>query len=388
MLKKLLFAASFGLLGVCASWAQSTSFGIEGAVKGLADGTCLQLVPVSHVKSSPLAETTVKGGAFTFSGKVDAPFAVAMIVKDGVGSLPLVLDGSAVKIQGEIRTETTPSYTVYDFSQVTVSGSPLSDKYRDILKVRDELDVIYKANNEKYRSVREAFGQAYARKDQALMDSLKATPEYKASAQADSLFFARVEKDYYDAVMRNKDSFWGPLTMISLFSYLTEEQAGWYNALSQEAKDSYYGKLVKNEIWPPKQEGKKVPGFTVKDQNGKSVSLDELCQGKKYILIDFWASWCNPCRKEIPNLKNLYAEYAGKGFQIVSISIDKKRADWEKALKEEQLAWPNFLDTEGIAGIYNVRFVPTMYLIDADKTVVGENLRGEALAGKLAELFR
>lgn len=110
--------------------------------------------------------------------------------------------------------------------------------------------------------------------------------------------------------------------------------------------------------------------------------------GEKYILIDFWASWCNPCRKEIPNLKNLYAKYADKGFQIISISIDKKKADWEKALQEEQLAWPNYLDTEGIASLYKVRFVPTMYLIDMNKTIIGENVRGEALAEKLAELFQ
>ena len=86
-------------------------------------------------------------------------------------------------------------------------------------------------------------------------------------------------------------------------------------------------------------------------------------------------------------MKKLYTQYADRGFQIVSISIDKKEAEWTKALKEEQLQWPNFLDIEGIADIYKVKFVPTMYLIDAQGVMVGENLRGEALANKLAELF-
>ena len=80
-----------------------------------------------------------------------------------------------------------------------------------------------------------------------------------------------------------------------------------------------------------------VPDFKVKDKSGKEVALSTLRQGKKYVLIDFWASWCNPCRKEIPNLKKLYAQYSEKGFEIVSISIDQKKADWEKALKEEGL---------------------------------------------------
>jgi thiol-disulfide isomerase/thioredoxin len=188
--------------------------------------------------------------------------------------------------------------------------------------------------------------------------------------------------------MDNKDTFWGPLLMVSLMSYLTDGQKPWYEALSPEAKGSYYGRKVKEELYPAGKVGSKVPDFTVKDQDGKSVTLAELCNGGKYILIDFWASWCNPCRKEIPNLKKLYAGYADKGLRIISISIDKKEADWLKALKEEQLSWPNFRDTEGIADLYKVKLIPTMYLINAEGVMVGENLRGTALAEKLAELFK
>ena len=134
------------------------------------------------------------------------------------------------------------------------------------------------------------------------------------------------------------------------------------------------------------QVGAVAPDFTLPDVDGNPVTLSGL-RGK-YVLIDFWASWCNPCRKEIPNLKKLYAQYSEKGFEIVSISIDQKKADWEKALKEEGLPWPNFLDETGVAALYKVKFVPTMYLINADGVMVGENLRGEALAEKLKELFQ
>ena len=175
--------------------------------------------------------------------------------------------------------------------------------------------------------------------------------------------------------------------LISLTSYLTEDQKTTYEAFSQEAKDSYYGRKVKEELYPAGKVGTKVPGFTVTDNDGKEVTLEELCQGQKYVLIDFWASWCNPCRKEIPNLKKLYEKYADKGFQIISISIDKKKADWEKALKEEQLPWPNYLDNGDVAVIYKVKMIPTIYLIDSNGIMVGENLRGETLVQKLAELY-
>lgn len=122
--------------------------------------------------------------------------------------------------------------------------------------------------------------------------------------------------------------------------------------------------------------------------NGEQTSLKELSANKKYILIDFWASWCKPCRKEIPNLKKLYELYAAKGFQIISISIDKKEKEWQKALDEEQLSWPNFLDNGEVASLYKVKFIPTMYLIDEQGTIVCDNLKGEELSNKLAELFK
>lgn len=219
------------------------------------------------------------------------------------------------------------------------------------------------------------------------MAELRASEAGKQMAEDEMRFFQTVDSVYHQTVMENKDTYWGPLLMISLTSYMNEGMRSWYEELSPAAQASYYGKLVKDELYPTGKIGDKMPGFSVKDASGKEITLQELCQGKKYILIDFWASWCNPCRKEIPNIKKLYAQYASEGFEVISISIDKKKTDWGKAVKEEQLKWPNFLDETGVAKLYKVRAVPTMYLIDAEGRMVGDNLRGEALAEKLADLF-
>lgn len=385
-----LLATSAVALNMMASCAQqpATGYTVTGTIEGIPDGVHVQLIPVSHDSGKPIADTTIVGGEFVFKGVADEPLAVRLVVKDAYGSTPLMLENGSIKLNGNVTSENLNGTTKYNFSTVSITGSPLTDKYVKLLSTRDRLDSIYTADNERFKDIRTAFGKARGTKNKALMDSVIATSAYKESTKADSLFFATVEMTYHKVVMDNKDSYWGPLMMVSLFSYLTEEQKPWYDALSAEAKESRYGKMVKEEISPSSKVGSKVPVFTIKDREGKSVTLSELCKDKKYILIDFWASWCSPCRKEIPNLKKLYAQYADKGFQIVSISIDKKEADWTKALKEEQLQWPNFLDTEGIAELYKVKFVPTMYLIDEQGVMVGENLRGEALANKLTELFK
>jgi thiol-disulfide isomerase/thioredoxin len=200
-------------------------------------------------------------------------------------------------------------------------------------------------------------------------------------------FFSKVDSTFKAIVMSNKDTWWGPFLMIDMYNYLDEQAAPLYQALSQEAKDSYYGRMVKDEIYPKDLTGQAVPALNIKDGT-KTISFKDLTKDKKYIIIDFWASWCVPCRKEIPNLKKLYALYANKGLQIVSISIDKDAAAWKKAFNEEKMAWPSYLDTTGIADLYKVKLIPTMFLVDNKGILISDKLRGETLANKLAELFK
>lgn len=386
-LKKMI-GACLSLIALAGCTQQpATSYTVTGHIDGLPDGARVQLIPVSHTDSRPIADTVVVDGRFVFQGVAEEPRAMRLTVKDTYATTLLMLENGKTDIVGKAVNQEVNGTTGYRFSDVTISGSPLTDQYLELYSVRQHLDSIYQANNKRFADVRAAYGKAYGAKDKEQMAAIAASEEYRASAVADSVFFATVESSYRQVVMDHKDSFWGPLMMITLFSYLTEDQKPWYDALSDEAKQSYYGRMVKEEVDPSSKVGARVPAFTAKGKDGQSVSLAELSQGKRYILIDFWASWCNPCRKEIPRLKKLYAQYADKGFQIVSISIDKKEADWTKALQEEQLSWPNFLDTEGIADLYRVKLIPTMYLVDAQGVTVGENLRGEALEKKLAELF-
>lgn len=382
--------AIMGLMAMaCTSQPVVDGYVLKGHIEGLPDGTHVQLVPVSHDSELPFADTTVVNGRFVFTGKMEEPRAFHLLVKDAYGSRNLMLENTQMEVTGKLVAKKEVDGGVsYNLSSLSVKGSPLSARYDSLLSARMYMDSLYALNARKFAAFDSLMQVAYQAKDQAKIQALRQSEDGKARAAADKVFFGTVDSLYRQVVMTNKDSFWGPLMMISFTSYLSEDMKPWYEALSPAAQQSYYGQKVKEELYPAGKEGTVVPDFKVKDRTGKEVSLSELRQGKKYVLIDFWASWCNPCRKEIPNLKKLYAQYSGKGFEIVSISIDQKKADWEKALKEEGLTWPNFLDETGVAALYKVKFVPTMYLITADGVMVGENLRGEALTTKLKELFQ
>ena len=132
-----------------------------------------------------------------------------------------------------------------------------------------------------------------------------------------------------------------------------------------------------------------APDFRQADPQGKLVQLSTL-RGQ-YVLLDFWASWCPPCRKENPVLVQAYHRYKSKKFTILSVSLDHNRAAWLKAVKTDGLTWPQVSDLQGwdnaAATRYHIQAVPQNYLLDPSGHIVGQNLRGAALAQRLAQLL-
>ena len=364
-----------------------TGYTIKGDISGLPEGAHIQLVSVSHVMELPLAEMLVVDGKFKLNGSVDQPTAVIIKVKDGHGSKYMMLENGVTKIEGEIKSSITKGDLYYDFSNLTVSGSPATDKYLELMSVRSEMDKMHAAYIAEHKDVMDAMNKARVEKNQQAIDSIEAGEAYSSMAESEKMFFTTVETRYEQIIMDNKDSYWGPLMMITLMSYFNDDTKLWYEQLTPEAKESYYGQKVFEELYPAGSLGTQVPEFNVTGNDGTETSFSELRQGKKYILIDFWASWCNPCIKEIPNLKVLYNKYASQGFEIVSISIDERENDWVKKSEEVQLPWPSYLDRNAIAGLYQVRVIPTTYLVDENGVLVAENPLGENLESKLAELF-
>lgn len=133
--------------------------------------------------------------------------------------------------------------------------------------------------------------------------------------------------------------------------------------------------------------GQTYMDFKAKTVKGEEKIFSNTINNNKYVLLDFWASWCGPCRTEIPNLKETYLKYQPKGFDIFMISIDKDKAKWISASNDENLPWDNTLDENEIQQLYAVKSIPMNFLIDSNGKIVGKNLRGEKLDYKLEELL-
>lgn len=135
--------------------------------------------------------------------------------------------------------------------------------------------------------------------------------------------------------------------------------------------------------------GQVAPDFELPNPEGKMVKLSDL-RGK-YVLIDFWAAWCKPCREENPNVVRLYNEYKDKGFEVFGVSLDRSKEDWVKAIKDDGLTWPQVSDLKyfnsAAAELYKIDAIPATYMIDPDGKIIAKDLRGPSLENKLSELF-
>jgi len=171
------------------------------------------------------------------------------------------------------------------------------------------------------------------------------------------------------------------------------------NRFQKEVPGSNYGKELKQFIASEKSKvaasaktavGQKAPPISLASPDGKTYSLDEL-KGK-VVLIDFWASWCGPCRRENPKVVQAYKEYKSKGFEVFSVSLDRSPDRWKKAIKDDGLLWDYHVSDlqhwkSAPAADYGVKSIPQTFLIGKDGTIIAKNLRGAALENKLKEVL-
>lgn len=164
-----------------------------------------------------------------------------------------------------------------------------------------------------------------------------------------------------------------------------------YESLTPRIKNAYLGRKLKMTIDNIKKTavGSMAPDFTLQTPDGKDVSLSDY-RGKN-VLLDFWASWCGPCLREVPNVKKVYDRYHSQGFEILSVSLDDKKDNWENAIEKYDLNWGHVSSLKGwlcpVAKLYSVSGIPAMFLIDKTGKIIASELRGEELAEQVVALY-
>lgn len=215
------------------------------------------------------------------------------------------------------------------------------------------------------------FDEAVAKDDTTMMKEI--------SAQGDEIM--KKQSEFTDNfIEQNKDHFIGHYILDEKkqdysIDELKEIVAGFPNeSLYTKDLQKYIEKMDKVSV------GKPYIDFTLKTNEGQDVTLSEYCKGSKLTLVDFWASWCGPCRGENPNVVAAYEKYREQGFNVLGVSLDQDVAAWQKAVADDKLPWTQVRDTDGkVSEQYLIYYIPSNLLIDENGIIVEKNLRGEQL---------
>ena len=262
-----------------------------------------------------------------------------------------------------------------DFFNAKISGSKLQAQ-------ADELFYLTKEWRDKWEVVNQMIRYA-PKNNQAKKDSLRQVRS--AYRQKETNITHQFIKDHPDYLISIKY-----LTFLKNKLSKAETRA-LYNALSNELKQTEDGKSIK--VWLDKSIklviGDKAPDFQLPDLKGEQIALSNF-KGK-YVLLEFGASGCGPCRMENPNLLKAYQKYQNNGFEIYSVWLDKNKDNWSQAVAKDQMIWTSVCDLKGNNGAvpttYNVSYIPTNYLLNPEGEVIAKDLRGNDLQKQLIELF-
>jgi peroxiredoxin len=338
-------------------------FRIVGNIQGIADKSGVTIIDANR-PADTIARATVKSGVFILTGHVPEPNLFTINFTPAKKKISIFIGNENVTIKGNIENlagvEVTGSSSEADFLAFEQIFNPYFAQINQLSQL---------ANSPEGVSKKDSIGNAY----QFAVMSIQ------------------VKVDSF--INQRKSSYVSPflLVVVNQLSddvFLLERR---YQGLAPDVQQGMYGQYIKAQIDNGKvgAVGSDALNFTQADTAGNPVSLSSF-KGK-YVLVDFWASWCKPCRMENPNVVAVYEKFKSKNFAVLGVSLDRSRDAWIKAIQDDKLYWTQVSDLKfwnnAVAQQYRIQQIPQNFLIDPNGKIVGKNLRGTDLDSRLCALL-
>lgn len=375
-------------LGTLVACQREPGYKISGSVPGTPDGMKVYL----YNWNTPVDSSVVKGGKFVLTGKVDVPTRYQLLIDlspDKVESYEKDLRGSDVFVENvDIKYESPSidslpsrnSFLRNVKGNVIVTGSPVHDLF---LSYQEKIKPYRTKNSEAWNKYLKVYhipaldGVFNTREGIALAREMN-------DAQKE---ITRIQWDFIKANPKSPVSVDVAQNMVYSAKFSKAEMENLLQTIDPSLRETAgYKQLQKSlEEIAPIALGEKYRDLELVDENGKTVQLSDYVKPGQYNMVEFWASWCGPCRGEIPHLRHVYDAY-GKGkdaFNMISVSIDDKEKDWKQALKEENMKWTQLCDLKGWKGEvinkYKIQGVPFCLILDKEGRIIDHGVRGSEL---------
>lgn len=346
--------------------APKNAFLISGTLDSVFNGT----VYLQKRVDAPLVtidSAQFSGGKFTIKGTIDYPQVYYLTIPSTKSSVPFFIEPAEIIVN--INTKI--------INKTKITGSKSQAQYDAYLDMLDQFNARMKESYQMYNTAEQIGDQEKVH----YYDSLIMVLDEQRS---------QYSKNY---VLENPGSFISPYIVYrNSYTYEMEELEKALSTFDTSLSHSIYTEWLSDYLATLKRTsvGQMYLPFAMKDSAGVNISVAELV-GAKCLMVDFWASWCSPCRAENPNLVRLFNKYHDKGFDIIGVSFDSGRDNWLKAISDDSLTWTHVSDLQGwenkVGKLYGVRSIPANVLLDSTGLIIAKNLYGEDLTKKLEELF-